>query len=155
MQQASRRISRANCSAVRRERASVKGRTRVASTAGAGEELELAGERGDERVRGVGAEDADGVRIEGDGERFAASPEEDRARARALTWSMTQRWPRCTPSKLPMVATVGPKLARSWREWKVIMSDELVVCSCRLDVLDPRRLGPIQLPMSKVSWRPS
>ena len=38
-------------------------------------------------------------------------------RARETTSAMTHWWPRWTPSKLPMVATVGPKcgISESWR----------------------------------------
>ena len=34
----------------------------------------------------------------------------------STTSAMTHRWPRCTPSKLPMVATEGPKFAGNLRE---------------------------------------
>ena len=40
--------------------------------AGGGEEFELAGERGDERLRLFGAEDAGRMGVEGDGEGFSA-----------------------------------------------------------------------------------
>ena len=54
-----------------------------------------------------GAEDCSGCEIEADGQRLGVF----RARLIALRTSESSRWPRCTPSKLPMATTVCPRVA--------------------------------------------
>ena len=101
---ASRRMVRAKSSAESCESCSVKGTTRVAS-------MPVLARRASFCASGVMREwGSSGRRTRtGWGSKVMTRECRLRVRARALIWSMTQPWPRCTPSKLPMVATTGPK----------------------------------------------
>jgi len=82
--------------------ASVKGRTRVASIPVAARSSSL---RGSGVMSGCGCSGRN-TRA-GWGSKVMARDWPPRKRARAMTSAMTDWWPRCTPSKLPMVATTG------------------------------------------------